>query len=90
LILCPAGYLLARRLASRKRWLSAPKERTVSTDAGQRGISAASQCRRLIMTTRSRRETVTFKHAFRIRGIDRLLSVQRIDASAFHASAFHE
>jgi hypothetical protein len=25
------------------------------------------------MTTRSRRETVTFKHAFRIRGIDRLL-----------------
>jgi hypothetical protein len=42
--------------------------------AGQRGISAASQCRRLIMTTRSRRETVTFKHAFRIRGIDRLLS----------------
>jgi hypothetical protein len=36
--------------------------------------SAASQCRRLIMTTRSRRETVTFKHTFRIRGIDRLLS----------------
>jgi hypothetical protein len=26
------------------------------------------------MTTRSRRETVTFKHSFRIRGIDRLLS----------------
>ena len=25
------------------------------------------------MTTRSRRETVTFKHPFRIRGIDRLL-----------------
>lgn len=25
------------------------------------------------MTTRSRRETVTFKHAFRIKGIDRLL-----------------
>jgi hypothetical protein len=90
LILCPAGYLLAPRLASRKRWLCAPKEHTVSTDAGQRGIPAASQCRRLIMTTRSRRETVTFKHAFRIRGIDRLLSAQRIDASAFHASAFHE
>ena len=36
------------------------------------------------MTTRSRRETVTFKHAFRIRGIDRLLSAQRIDASASH------
>ena len=41
---------------------------------GQRGISAASQRRRLIMTTRSRRETVIFKHSFRIRGIDRLLS----------------
>jgi hypothetical protein len=40
---------------------------------GQRGISAASQCRRLIMTTRSRRETVTFRHAFRIRGVDRQL-----------------
>jgi hypothetical protein len=26
------------------------------------------------MTTRSRRETVTFKHPFRIQGIDRLLS----------------
>lgn len=26
------------------------------------------------MTTRSRRETVHFKHAFRIKGIDRLLS----------------
>jgi hypothetical protein len=40
---------------------------------GQRGTSAASQCRRLTMTTRSRRETVTFKHPFRIRGIDRQL-----------------
>jgi hypothetical protein len=26
------------------------------------------------MTTRSRRETLTFKHPFRIKGIDRLLS----------------
>jgi hypothetical protein len=26
------------------------------------------------MTARSRRETITFKHAFRIEGIDRLLS----------------
>jgi hypothetical protein len=26
------------------------------------------------MTTRSRRETITFKHPFRIQGIDRLLS----------------
>jgi hypothetical protein len=25
------------------------------------------------MTTRSRRETITFRHAFRIKGIDRLL-----------------
>jgi hypothetical protein len=46
----------------------------VSLHIGQRGICAANQRRRLIMTTRSRRETVTFKHAFRIRGIDRLLS----------------
>ena len=29
--------------------------------------------RKAIMTIRSRRETVTFKHPFRIRGIDRLL-----------------
>jgi hypothetical protein len=51
---------------------------------GQRGIFAARQCRRLIMITRSRRETFTFKHSFRIKGIDRLLSAcdaQRIDAS---------
>ena len=26
------------------------------------------------MTTRSRRETITFKHPFRIKGVDRLLS----------------
>src|ERR1700719_3797634 len=26
------------------------------------------------MTTRSRRETITFRHSFRIKGIDRLLS----------------
>jgi hypothetical protein len=58
---------------SRKRWLCGPKERTVAVHVGQRGISAASQCRRLIMTTRSRRETVTFRHPFRIRGIDRQL-----------------
>jgi hypothetical protein len=54
---------------------------------GQRGISAARQRRRLIMITRSRRETFTFKHSFRIEGINRLLlaaayDVQRIDASA--------
>jgi hypothetical protein len=45
----------------------------VALHVGQRGISAASQCGRLIMTTRSRRETVTFRHPFRIRGIDRQL-----------------
>jgi hypothetical protein len=45
--------------------------RCISDNAG---FCAASQRRRLIMTTRSRRETVTFKHSFRIRGIDRLLS----------------
>jgi hypothetical protein len=60
-------------LLSRKRWLCGPKERTMAMHIGQRGISAASQRRRLIMTTRSRRETVTFRHPFRIRGIDREL-----------------
>ena len=34
---------------------------------------AEGRLRKVIMTIRSRRETVTFKHAFRIRGIDRLL-----------------
>jgi hypothetical protein len=34
------------------------------------------------MTIRSRRETVHFKHAFQIKGIDRLLPAGDIDASA--------
>jgi hypothetical protein len=34
---------------------------------------AEGRLRKAIMTIRSRRETVTFKHPFRIRGIDRLL-----------------
>ena len=34
---------------------------------------AEDRLRKAIMTIRSRRETVTFKHPFRIRGIDRLL-----------------
>jgi hypothetical protein len=46
----------------------------VSGHIGQRGIFAARQCRRLIMITRSRPETFTFDHSFRIKGIDRLLS----------------
>jgi hypothetical protein len=34
---------------------------------------AEGRLRKAVMTIRSRRETVTFKHPFRIRGIDRLL-----------------
>src|ERR1700723_271179 len=42
-------------------------------DASQqnRARSVAGAC--YVMTTRSRRETITFQHPFRIRGIDRLL-----------------
>src|ERR1700761_7464041 len=35
--------------------------------------AGADRLRKVIMTIRSRRDTVTFKHPFRIRGIDRLL-----------------
>jgi hypothetical protein len=42
------------------------------------------------MVTRSRRETVTFKHSFRIRGIDRLLSAGAHDAQRIDASASRE
>jgi hypothetical protein len=37
------------------------------------GVSAAVCERRAYMTIRSRREVVTFKHPFQIRGVDRLL-----------------
>jgi hypothetical protein len=57
---------------------------------GQRGISAARQRRRLIMITRSRRQTFTFKHSFRIKGIDRLLSAGAYDAQRIDASPSRE
>jgi hypothetical protein len=62
----------------------------MSVNTRQRGISAVRQCWRLIMVTRSRRETVTFKHSFRIRGIDRLLSAGAYDAQRIDASASRE
>ena len=38
------------------------------------------------MTMRSRKETVTFQHPFRIEGIDRLLPAGGVDAVAFDCS----
>jgi hypothetical protein len=40
---------------------------------------AERRLRKAIMTIRSRRDTVTFKHPFRIRGIDRLLPAGSYD-----------
>jgi hypothetical protein len=37
------------------------------------GAPAQGRLQKAIMTIRSRRETVTFKHPFRIRGVDRML-----------------
>ena len=62
----------------------------MSVNIRQRGISAVRQCWRLIMVTRSRRETVIFKHSFRIKGIDRLLSAGAYDAQRIDASASRE
>jgi len=62
----------------------------MSVNIRQRGISTARQCWRLIMVTRSRRETVIFKHSFRIKGIDRLLSAGAYDAQRIDASASRE
>jgi hypothetical protein len=50
-----------------KVWLIRPKGRMLAL---QRPNAA---CERQSMTIRSRRETVTFKHPFRLRGVDRLL-----------------
>src|ERR1700756_3821055 len=41
--------------------------------ASWRRLGPLSQGRQACMTTRTRRETVTFRHPFRIHGIDRLL-----------------
>jgi hypothetical protein len=38
------------------------------------GVGAELFAKGLAMTMRSRRETITFKHPFRIEGVDRLLS----------------
>jgi hypothetical protein len=57
---------------ARKRWLIAVKARTMrNVSTFERPV--VPNCRSIGMTTRSRRETVHFKHPFRIKGIDRLL-----------------
>jgi hypothetical protein len=60
------------RRGTRKRWLIAAKARTVR-DVPISEHPVAPKCQSIEMTTRSRRETVHFRHPFRIRGIDRLL-----------------
>ena len=50
-----------------KVWLIRPKRRMLALAAAKRRL------RKAVMTIRSRRETVTFKHPFRLRGVDRLL-----------------
>ena len=45
-----------------------PLKRAHASDA-----AAKRRLRKAVMTIRSRRETVTFRHPFRIRGVDRLL-----------------
>jgi hypothetical protein len=64
-----AGFIVP---SGRKRWLFAGKERTVR-NARKRQRRRAKANRSIDMTTRSRRETIHFKHSFRIRGVDRLL-----------------
>src|SRR6267142_1257659 len=54
------------------RWLFVRKERTVG-DVRKRQPLCAKTIWSIDMTTRSRRETVHFKHSFRIKGVDRLL-----------------
>jgi hypothetical protein len=56
----------------RKRWLFAGKERTVSNVRKRQTLRAPPNWS-IRVTTRSRRETVHFKHSFRIGGVDRLL-----------------
>src|SRR3954449_2704479 len=56
----------------RKRWLFAGKERKESHVRKSQALRAKTAWS-TGMTTRSRRETVHFKHSFRIKGIDRLL-----------------
>src|SRR6516164_653162 len=55
------------RYRKKKRWANQGNRRMLLT------ALAEGRLRKAIMTIRSRRETVTFKHPFRIRGIDRLL-----------------
>jgi hypothetical protein len=65
-------YSVKSAQQARKRWLIAVKARTVA-DVPTSECPVAPRCRSIDMNTRSRRETVHFKHPFRIKGIDRLL-----------------
>jgi hypothetical protein len=56
----------------RKRWLFGGKGRTVSNVRKRQTLRATTHWS-IHVTTRSRRETVHFRHSFRIRGVDRLL-----------------
>jgi hypothetical protein len=82
-LLLPNGYEAARYKAElpysvkcvpygRKRWLFAGKGRTVNNVRKRQTLRATTNWS-IHVTTRSRRETVHFKHSFRIRGVDRLL-----------------
>jgi hypothetical protein len=51
----------------RKQWLIGQKRRMLF------GAPLQDRLRKEVMTIRSRRETVTFRHPFRIRGVDRVL-----------------
>jgi hypothetical protein len=57
------------QFSSRKRWLIGSRERTVYLISRSRAVCGSG----LAMTIRSRRETITFQHPFRIKGIDRSL-----------------
>src|ERR1700757_2471715 len=61
--------IISRAIASsRQEWVANPTK-------GAHAVRAPLQdrLRKAVMTIRSRRETVTFRHPFRIRGVDRVL-----------------
>jgi hypothetical protein len=61
--------IISRAIASsRQEWVANPTK-------GAHAVRAPLQdrSRKAVMTIRSRRETVTFRHPFRIRGVDRVL-----------------
>src|ERR1700743_2098913 len=67
------GCLAHRRLGSEKAIAIRRKRAHGSTHVSRKSWAKAGCDERRGMTMRSRRETVTFQHPFRIRGIDRVL-----------------